>query len=552
MRKSGSLASLSIGLDRRGTQAETQQPSAWSGGGGSIVQQVRMPTPRGRPETVIEDMSDQGTPGTGLSEKQRGKLPMSDSSDEPAEPPADEPNGGPGAEEGTRFEFQLGEGEVAPRSDEQPPPQHEPQEPPSEHMSPTGQEAERDRPSASGSPLESLPPLQPRPQPLQPLQPLQQPAQSLQPAQQPQQPQQSGPPQSVLPERLTVLYDFAAEDPSELSAAAGETVEAHPDQVGMGAGPGWCAVRNAKGRAGLIPTSFLQLVTEVALQSQLEELRRQLAEAQSAAATPRGGGAAAAMARSLHDFEAEEDNELSVRAGQLLTIISREGDHGEGWCLARRVDGSTGLIPLAFLEEGESVDAAAAAASAALVQPAAPPVAVAPLTAKGSSHRFRIGVSELSRPGGGAKQSAAADAAAAEMSPRAQQAPAATGGGLRRLWTPRGKADAPAAAALAAATIAAAAPSTAAAAAPAAAAAAWLRRQEGGAGGGAPAAAPAAASAAAMPLGASAANVLRRSSSFGRSLVRKVSFDRKKRERSSSNLSSGAVVAAAAPAAAQG
>ena len=162
-------------------------------------------------------------------------------------------------------------------------------------------------PSASGSPLESLPPLVPR---LQPLQPMQQPAQPLQPAQ--QQPTQP------LPERLTVLYNFAAEDPSELSAAEGEAVEAHPDQLAMGAGPGWCAVRNAAGRVGLIPTSFLQLVSEGAMQSELEELKRQLAEAKSAMATPRGGGGGGGggpMARSKHDFDAEEDNELSVRAG---------------------------------------------------------------------------------------------------------------------------------------------------------------------------------------------------------------------------------------------
>ena len=85
---------------------------------------------------------------------------------------------------------------------------------------------------------------------------------------------------AIARKQLSVMYDFVAMEACELSAAAGSKLELLADQ--RTAGKGWCLVRDAEGRTGLIPENFVEICQ-----------RRTTAKVR-------------------HNFAAEEDNELSV------------------------------------------------------------------------------------------------------------------------------------------------------------------------------------------------------------------------------------------------
>jgi len=85
---------------------------------------------------------------------------------------------------------------------------------------------------------------------------------------------------AIARKQLSVIYDFVAMEACELSAAAGSKLELLADQ--RTAGKGWCLVRDAEGRTGLIPENFVEICQ-----------RRTTAKVR-------------------HNFVAEEDNELSV------------------------------------------------------------------------------------------------------------------------------------------------------------------------------------------------------------------------------------------------
>ena len=86
---------------------------------------------------------------------------------------------------------------------------------------------------------------------------------------------------AIARKQLNVVYDFVATESCELSAAAGSKLELLADQ--RTAGKGWCLVRDAEGRTGLVPDNFVEICQ-----------RRTTAKVR-------------------YNFAAVEDNELSVQ-----------------------------------------------------------------------------------------------------------------------------------------------------------------------------------------------------------------------------------------------
>ncbi|XP_060604125.1 protein kinase C and casein kinase substrate in neurons protein 3-like isoform X3 [Ruditapes philippinarum] len=72
-------------------------------------------------------------------------------------------------------------------------------------------------------------------------------------------------------------------------------------------------------------------------------------ESQGSAPTQSSGGSVNVPARVLYDYHAEEEDELSAGAGDIITRISDQDDMG--WVKAIGKDGKEGLIPFGYVED---------------------------------------------------------------------------------------------------------------------------------------------------------------------------------------------------------
>ena len=59
------------------------------------------------------------------------------------------------------------------------------------------------------------------------------------------------------------------------------------------------------------------------------------------------------MAEALYDFDAAGEDELSVKEGEQLLVLERDGDE---WWKCRNSEGAEGVVPASYLEVGVSLD----------------------------------------------------------------------------------------------------------------------------------------------------------------------------------------------------
>ena len=148
------------------------------------------------------------------------------------------------------------------------------------------------------------------------------------------------------------LAEFTAEDPIELSFADGETIIILP----LEAPHGWLVGQNACGTSGLVPESYVQMLTvdaDVGVDGigeyggDVEDDRiRDNDELPIVSFTHMG------RARLLADFVAEADGELTVSKGDLVTLLRPSNGLPEGWLYAR-LGSSEGLVPETYVEPAD-------------------------------------------------------------------------------------------------------------------------------------------------------------------------------------------------------
>ncbi|KAF9172429.1 hypothetical protein BGX21_003828 [Mortierella sp. AD011] len=65
------------------------------------------------------------------------------------------------------------------------------------------------------------------------------------------------------------------------------------------------------------------------------------------------------QAHVIYDYKATSPGELSVKAGDVVTVV--EGDDGSGWATCRLNGSAPGLIPASYIEVGQSYEASSEA-----------------------------------------------------------------------------------------------------------------------------------------------------------------------------------------------
>lgn len=121
------------------------------------------------------------------------------------------------------------------------------------------------------------------------------------------------------------LYAYDASGDDEVSITVGEDLEV----VGADDGSGWTTVLTSSGTRGLVPTSYIEVFAE---------------KKKGPSVAPRKGAKRVRYVEALYDYNAEEANELTIRAGDKITVIT---DDADGWTEGE-VNGQKGLFPTAY------------------------------------------------------------------------------------------------------------------------------------------------------------------------------------------------------------
>lgn len=126
-------------------------------------------------------------------------------------------------------------------------------------------------------------------------------------------------------------YAYTADGEDELSVTPGESYEVMEADDGSG----WTTLRNQYGEQGLAPTSYLTI--------QAEEGKKK-----GPSVAPKRGAKRVQYVEALYDYNADEDNELSIRAGDKIIVVQSDTE-GSGWTEGE-LDGQRGLFPTTYVK----------------------------------------------------------------------------------------------------------------------------------------------------------------------------------------------------------
>lgn len=132
----------------------------------------------------------------------------------------------------------------------------------------------------------------------------------------------------------TALYAYEATGNDEVSILVGEAlhiVEADDNS-------GWTQVRKSNEEIGLVPTSYLQI-----------EAQEEGGKKKGPSVAPRRGAKKVQYVEALYDYVAEEENELSITAGDQIVLIQEDTD-GNGWTEGE-LNSERGLFPTSYVRK---------------------------------------------------------------------------------------------------------------------------------------------------------------------------------------------------------
>ncbi|SGZ54453.1 CIC11C00000003637 [Sungouiella intermedia] len=135
--------------------------------------------------------------------------------------------------------------------------------------------------------------------------------------------------------KATAIYPYEATGNDEISMAQGEDL----DVVEEDDGSGWTMVRlTQSGKQGLAPTSYLEI------NKNYDGNKKK-----GPSVAPKRGAKRVQYVEALYDYTADEDNELSIVAGDRIVLIQEDTD-GSGWTEGE-LNGARGLFPTSYVKK---------------------------------------------------------------------------------------------------------------------------------------------------------------------------------------------------------
>jgi len=113
---------------------------------------------------------------------------------------------------------------------------------------------------------------------------------------------------------LKALFDYTCKEDNELSFKAGDLITV------LQKFDGWY-MGELKGKVGLFPSNFVE--------------------------TPKK--AAPKKVKAFANYQAQEDNEISFKEDDIITIVEEFPD--SAWCVGKLANGTTGMFPSNFTKE---------------------------------------------------------------------------------------------------------------------------------------------------------------------------------------------------------
>lgn len=132
------------------------------------------------------------------------------------------------------------------------------------------------------------------------------------------------------------LYGYSSTSGDELSISAGETLSV----VEADDGSGWTLVSNSDGSQGLVPTSYIQI------QAASDTSRT---KKKGPSVPPKRGAKKIQYVEALYEYNADGDDELSIRPGDRIILVEDDVD-GSGW-MDGELDGQRGLFPTSYVRK---------------------------------------------------------------------------------------------------------------------------------------------------------------------------------------------------------
>lgn len=130
-------------------------------------------------------------------------------------------------------------------------------------------------------------------------------------------------------------YAYTAGGDDEIDLVPGQTYEL----VEADDGSGWTTLKDNYGSQGLAPTSYLTIMAADTLDSPKRK---------GPSVAPKRGARRVQYVEALYDYTADEENELTIRAGDRIILVQADTE-GSGWTEGE-LDGVKGLFPTAYVK----------------------------------------------------------------------------------------------------------------------------------------------------------------------------------------------------------